>query len=63
MAQFTVSESVSLLPDPDPSSEPVATLVPGDRITDPRSLGDWSKVNAVDAAGDPKTGWLPSQVS
>ena len=61
MKQFTVSESVSLLPDPDPSSPPVATLSPGDRASDPRSLGDWSKVNAVDSSGEPKTGWLPSR--
>jgi hypothetical protein len=49
------------MPDPDPSSAPVAALNPGDQITDPMSLGDWSKVNAIDAAGEPKTGWLPSR--
>ena len=61
MDQFTVSEPVPLRPDPDPKSQPTATLVPGNRITTSVKLGDWSKVEATDAEGNAKTGWLPSR--
>lgn len=61
MGLFTVSEPVPLRPDPDPASPPIATVLPGDRIRDPANLGGWSKINATDAEGNPKTGWILSQ--
>jgi Bacterial SH3 domain len=61
MGQFTVSESVPLRRDPDPNSPPVATLSPGDRISNIVKLGDWAKINATDSAGNPQTGWILSQ--
>ena len=61
MANFTVSEPVDVRPDPDPSSQSVGTINPGDRILVPVQLGDWSKITGSDRDGNVRTGWIASR--
>ena len=62
MSNFTVREFVLCAGlYPDPSSQSVGMIRPGDRILVSVQLGDWSKINGTDDTGNVLTGWIASR--
>src|SRR6202021_398050 len=56
---FSVAAPEGLRPDPDESSNPIATLDPSDVVSIDKTLDPWTKVTLT-KAGLPLAGWIVS---